>query len=102
MADRVLIPLPGIGTLSLTAEAYEAALIPLAPAVSTDEPSGAAPTLLNAKDLALALSLPESWIREKERMGALPSTRLGRYVRFDLALVRKALARTANGSIGRA
>jgi prophage regulatory protein len=29
MADRVLIPLPGIGTLSLTKADYEAALIPI-------------------------------------------------------------------------
>jgi prophage regulatory protein len=29
MADRVLIPLPGIGTLSLTKAEYEAALIPV-------------------------------------------------------------------------
>jgi prophage regulatory protein len=31
MPDRVLIPLPGIGTLSLTRADYEAALIPIAP-----------------------------------------------------------------------
>jgi hypothetical protein len=30
MTDRVLIPLPGIGTLSLTKAEYEAALIPIA------------------------------------------------------------------------
>lgn len=35
MADRVLIPLPGIGTLSLTRSDYEAALIPIAAAGST-------------------------------------------------------------------
>jgi prophage regulatory protein len=31
MSDRVLIPLPGIGTLSLTRAQYDAALIPIAP-----------------------------------------------------------------------
>jgi prophage regulatory protein len=31
MPDRVLIPLPGIGTLTLTRADYEAALIPIAP-----------------------------------------------------------------------
>ena len=31
MSDRVLIPLPGIGTLSLTRAQYDAALIPVAP-----------------------------------------------------------------------
>jgi prophage regulatory protein len=40
MADRVLIPLPGIGTLSLTRADYEAALIPI---VSPTVPKPAPP-----------------------------------------------------------
>jgi prophage regulatory protein len=40
MPDRVLIPLPGIGTLSLTRADYEAALIPIAtPEVPKPAPS---------------------------------------------------------------
>jgi prophage regulatory protein len=38
MPDRVLIPLPGIGILSLTRAAYEAALIPIA-AVEVPKPA---------------------------------------------------------------
>lgn len=39
MPDRVFIPLPGIGTLALTREQYEAALIPIAaPAVAKPPP----------------------------------------------------------------
>jgi prophage regulatory protein len=34
MTHRVLIPLPGIGTLSLTHAEYDAALIPIAPAIA--------------------------------------------------------------------
>lgn len=41
-SDRVLIPLPGIGTLSLTRTEYEAALIPIsAPSTTTQEPTRA-------------------------------------------------------------
>lgn len=102
MADRVLIPLPGIGTLSLSREAYEAALIPIVPPEAKPvAASSAVPSLLNAKAVAAALSLPECWIREKERQGEIPGTRIGRYVRFDLAAVRKALSKTANGTVGR-
>jgi excisionase family DNA binding protein len=94
MSDRVLIPLPGLGTLSLTREVYEAALIPLAAPAPASVSGNAIPGLLSAKAVAAALSLPESWIREKERQGEIPSTRAGRYVRFDLAAVRAALAKT--------
>src|ERR1700730_4557317 len=100
MTDRVMIPLPGIGTLSLTREAFEAALIPIAPVTAASAPTTCTPALLNAKALADALSLPESWIREKERQGELPSQRAGRYVRFDLAAVKKALSKTVNGTVG--
>jgi|SRR5271165_6690576 len=99
MSDRVLIPLPGVGTLSLSREEFEAALIPIA--APAPPPVAAASGLLRAKAVAEALSLPESWIREKERQGEIPSTRVGRYVRFDLAAVRKALAKPVNRTVGR-
>lgn len=101
MADRVLIPLPGVGTLSLSREAFEAALIPIAPVKVEPAIASAVSGLLSAKAVAEALSLPESWIREKERQGEIPSTRAGRYVRFELAAVRKALSQTVNGASGR-
>ena len=38
MTDRVYVPLPGIGTLSLTRAEYEAALVPIAPPIApTDQ-----------------------------------------------------------------
>jgi excisionase family DNA binding protein len=40
--------------------------------------------LLDAKAIADRLGVPESWVRESARSGAMPHVRLGRYVRFDL------------------
>ena len=40
--------------------------------------------LLDAKAIAERLGVPESWVRESARSGAIPHVRLGRYVRFDL------------------
>ena len=40
--------------------------------------------LLDAKAIAEHLGVPESWIQESARSGAIPCVRLGRYVRFDL------------------
>ncbi len=42
--------------------------------------------LLEAKDVAELLNVPESWVREQTRRPdaeAIPHIRLGRYVRFD-------------------
>jgi excisionase family DNA binding protein len=39
--------------------------------------------LLAAGELAELLNVPESWIREHTRSGAIPHVRLGRYVRYD-------------------
>jgi excisionase family DNA binding protein len=41
--------------------------------------------LIDAKAVAERLGVPESWVRESARSGAIPHVRLGRYVRFDLA-----------------
>jgi hypothetical protein len=52
------------------------------------EASSAAMVLIDSTELALRLSVPESWVRNRtrERTPAaerIPCTRLGRYVRFD-------------------
>jgi excisionase family DNA binding protein len=90
MSDRVLIPLPGVGTLSLTREAYEAALLPIAApapiaAVQSQE------SLVSAKTLSASLSLPVSCIYEYAKAGRIPSVRVGRHVRFNHAHVLAAL-----------
>jgi excisionase family DNA binding protein len=48
--------------------------------------------LLTAGELAERLNLPESWVRTEERAGRIPSVRLGRYVRFKLSDIERALA----------
>jgi excisionase family DNA binding protein len=48
--------------------------------------------LLDAKAIAERLGVPETWVRESVRSGAIPHVRLGRYVRFDLADVEAWLA----------
>jgi excisionase family DNA binding protein len=39
--------------------------------------------LLEAKEVAELLSVPETWVREHTRSGAIPHVPLGRYVRYD-------------------
>jgi excisionase family DNA binding protein len=51
-----------------------------------------AENLLTAGELAERLNLPESWVRTEERAGRLPGIRLGRYVRFKLSDIERALA----------
>jgi hypothetical protein len=50
------------------------------------------PRLLNAKQLAEHLAVPESWVREQARIGALPSVKLGHYVRFRLDDIKNHLS----------
>ena len=45
--------------------------------------------LLRAGEVAERLGVPESWVRESARSGAIPHVRLGRYIRFDLADVER-------------
>ena len=51
-----------------------------------------AKNLLRAGELAEHLNVPESWVRTEERAGRIPSVRLGRYVRFRLRDIERALA----------
>ena len=101
MADRVLIPLPGVGTLSLTREAYEAALLPIA----TPAPIAAATSheeLVNAKVLSASLSLPVSCVYEYAKAGRIPSVRVGRHVRFNHSQVLAALKSPGAVTVGHA
>ena len=38
--------------------------------------------LLDAKEVAAMLAVPETWIREHTRSGVIPHLTLGRYVRY--------------------
>jgi excisionase family DNA binding protein len=101
MADRVVIPLPGVGTLELTREAYEAALRPAS--VPTAVPASPSPTLglVTAKVLAVQLSLPVSCLYEYAKAKRIPSVRVGKHVRFDPAAVLAALSSTGGLTVGR-
>jgi excisionase family DNA binding protein len=55
------------------------------------------PRLLNAKQLAEHLAVPESGVREQARLGQLPSIKLGHYVRFRLDDVQSYLNPPATG-----
>ena len=101
MADRVLIPLPGVGTLSLSREAYEAALIPIA-APESAPPAPALDSLVSAKSISAALSLPVSCIYEYAKAGRIPSVRVGRHVRFNQSQVLAALKSPGVVTVGHA
>jgi excisionase family DNA binding protein len=83
MADRVLIPLPGVGTLALDRESFAAALAAGAEMIAA-APSTACETepLLDAEELAAALHVPVTWIEQAARELRIPSMEFGRWRRF--------------------
>jgi excisionase family DNA binding protein len=101
MSDRVLVSVPGLGTLALDIETYQRALAEGArlagpsnsAAPSTEEPA------LDAAQLAAALGLPVTWVEAASRAGKIPTIRAGRWRRFNRAAVEAALA---NGKGARA
>ena len=98
-----LIPLPGVGTLELTREQYEAALRPItAASAASGATAGDQPAarLVTAKALAVQLSLPVSCVYEYAKAKRIPCIRVGKHVRFNPAAVRAALA-TASAAVGR-
>jgi excisionase family DNA binding protein len=101
MSDRVLIPLPGVGTLDLAREVYEAALRPIA-APASPLPATDSTELVTAKNLAVTTSLPVSCLYEYAKAGRIPSVRVGKHVRFHTAQVLAALRKTGGVTVGRA
>jgi len=51
------------------------------------ERNGHTVELLTPEELAKRIKVPISWIYEQSRQGNIPTHRLGRYIRFDLAEV---------------
>jgi excisionase family DNA binding protein len=43
--------------------------------------------LLGPEELAQRLKVPVSWVYEQSRQGNIPTHRIGKYIRFDLAEV---------------
>lgn len=85
----ILVPLPGIGTLALSEDAYRVAL-----AAGADL-AGAAPSagqpapepLVDAAEAAAALKVSERWLADEVRAGICPHVRLGKFVRFRVGEV---------------
>lgn len=100
MAERVLIPLPGVGTLLLDGDTYRRALEegaklnPIAvSAIDQNEP------LLSSRQLAEICQIPVTWIEEQAREGNIPSLPFGRRRRFRRSEVEAAIKqRNANGN----
>jgi len=51
------------------------------------ERNGHTVELLTPEELAKRIKVPISWVYEQSRVGAIPTHRLGRYIRFVLAEV---------------
>ena len=96
MADRVVIPLPGIGTLELDRAVYEAALRPME--ALRGESASVSTELVTAKALAHQLSLPVSCVYEFAKAGRIPCVRAGKHVRFNPVAVLATLAATQRGA----
>src|SRR5882672_10462705 len=92
MVQRVLIPLPGVGTLALDEETYRRALEEGAklnpPREPTEDPNE---QLLDSQQLALILQVPVTWIEQQAREGNIPSLPFGRRRRYRRSAVEAAI-----------
>jgi excisionase family DNA binding protein len=52
-----------------------------------EEQTSSEDRLLTAKEVAALLAVPESWVREATRDGRLPHLKLGRYRRYQRAVI---------------
>lgn len=87
MADRVVIPLPGIGTLLLDREAFAAALAAGAEmaASATPSPASVAEPLLDADQAAAQMNVTARWLEDSARAGIIPHIKLGKFTRFRVS-----------------
>jgi excisionase family DNA binding protein len=92
MTLRVLIPLPGVGTLALEEEAYRRALEEGAKFCPIPEPiSDPNERLLDSQQLAEILQVPVAWIEQQAREGGIPSLPFGRRRRYRRSAVEAAI-----------
>lgn len=99
-ADRVLIPLAGIGALALEVDAYRRALAEGASLMGTAGSATRADDeiLLTAEQLSAALgNVPVTWLEAAGREGRIPSVECGRWRRFRRSAVEAALAANGKG-----
>jgi hypothetical protein len=88
MSDRILIPLPGIGTLALDGESYRAALAAgagLSAAPRPPPPGTAAPLFVDASEMGRLTNTATSWWESAARESDCPSVFVGKVRRFKVA-----------------
>jgi hypothetical protein len=87
VADRVLIPLPGVGALLLDRETFAAALAAGAEmtAGSVPSPASAAERLLDADQAAAQMNITPRWLEDSARAGIIPHVKLGKFTRFRVS-----------------
>jgi hypothetical protein len=86
MADFILIPFPGLGTLAMSKEQFDAALAAgssLSPTQHTSRRATATEELVDAQSLERRTGVPASWWMAQARKGCIPFRKMGRRVRFD-------------------
>jgi len=88
MTDRVLIPLPGIGTLALDGEVYQAALAEGARLNGPPAPSSEAsahPMFVDAAEMARLTNTAATWWESAARESDCPSVFIGKVRRFKVS-----------------
>ncbi len=90
MTDLVLVPVPGLGTLALSREAFAEALAAGAEMIAAAAPSSVASTpstepLLDADQAGAQMCVSGRWLEESARAGIIPHVRLGKYLRFRVS-----------------
>jgi hypothetical protein len=100
MMQRVLILLPGVGTLALDEQAYRRALEEGARFNPLPEPTeDPNEQLLDSQQLAQILQVPVTWIEQQAREGNTPSLPFGRRRRYRRSAVEAAIKHRNTNSI---
>lgn len=89
MSDTVLIPLGPLGTLQLTREQFETALVP-----TQEGPVAARVSVerwLNSRELSTLTGIGDTTLEQLARQGTIPCIRAGKALRFVLSEVTAAL-----------
>ncbi len=92
--ECVLVPLPDGRWLALAPDVFREALTAgsaLVAATSSPDLANTSEQLLDAEQLAKALSLPVTWIEQAARERRIPSIQAGRWRRFSRSAVERAL-----------
>ena len=82
MTDRVLVPIAGVGTLILDADAYQVALQPVS--MPSTPVEAAEPLLVDAAKLGELTSTSASWWEAAARESDCPSIFVGKCRRFSV------------------